>query len=898
MVPFRFLPLFALSNVVGVSDYAAGATDDNLKLWFDRPATRWEEEALPIGNGSMGAMLFGGIEVERIQFNEESLWIGNEDDTGAYQDFGEIRVTFGGTRLFSNPSNHATPANQSVRESADGNPETKWCMEHGGRFPILWQADMPEGEPPVSSYTLTSAEDVPDRDPSAWRLLGSADGITWKTLDERKDIPVWQDRRSPRTFRFSNTSAYRHYRFEFLATHGTPHFQLAEIALGPQSGPPPGPENYRRELDLNQSVHRVSFTKDGTRFTREAFASHPAQVIVVRFTADRPGALTCGIALTDAHETSYPSAPPPSYGGKNLTTAPGDFERLASATPPGLTIRGRFPGYTYAGGKSWQPLHREAGLRIVHEGGSVAVKNGALAVTKADSLTLLLAADTDYLQDRSRNWRGPLPGPAVAARLDSAAGRPYQDLLTEHTNDYRKLFDRVKISLGNKAAPDTPTDRRVARYKTSPDDRGLEELMFQYGRYLLVSSSREGGLPANLQGKWNNQNDPPWRCDYHTDVNVQMNYWMADVANLGECFEPYAKWLDSIRSVRTEATRKEFNTRGWLVRGELGLFGGSTWNWVPGCSAWMLQNSFDHFAFTQDREYLRKYAYPAMKEVCEYWLDRLKPLPDGSLVTPPGLSPEHGPVEEGISFDVQLVWDLFTNTIEAANALDTDREFRDLLSAKREKLVKPRIGKWGQLQEWMVDRDDPHNDHRHTSHLVAVFPGRQIAPAATPELAKAAGVSLDARGVKGDSCREWAFAWRMSIWARLANAEKAHAMYQGLLQHGILPNLYCSHPPFQIDGNLGCVAGVCEMLLQSHADAIDLLPALPAAWPEGHVTGLRARGGFEVDLAWSGGKLTQTTIRSITGGKAKIRCGGKSTTLDTAPGAAVTLTGDLAPVVR
>jgi alpha-L-fucosidase 2 len=597
--------------------------------------------------------------------------------------------------------------------------------------------------------------------------------------------------------------------------------------------------------------------------------------------------------MRDSHEKTYSTFPPPSYGGKALATAPGDFESQASSNPACISVRGRFPGYQYDGGKTWLPLNREASLRILHDGGRVTVQNGKIKVEHADTLTLQLAAGTDFLQDRSRNWRGPLPHDAIAARIDAAAKKPYADLLAEHVRDYRRLFSRVELSLGGKSAPALSTDLRLKQYRGDQPDLGLEELMFQYGRYLLISSSRQGGLPANLQGKWNNNNDPPWRCDYHTDVNIQMNYWMADVANLGECFQPFAAWLDSIRAVRTEATKKAFNARGWIIRGESGLFGGSTWDWVPGCSAWMLQNSFDHYAFTRDKEYLRTLAYPAMKEVCEYWLDRLKTLPDGTLVTPPGLSPEHGPVEEGISFDQQLVWDLFTNTIEAADALGADKEFRDLLAAKREKLLPPKIGKWGQLQEWMVDRDNPKDDHRHTSHLVAVFPGRQISVTKTPELAKAAAVSLEARGIEGDSCREWAFAWRMSIWARLAQGDKAHAMYENLFNHSLLPNLFCTHPPFQMDGNFGCVAGVCEMLLQSHAGEIELLPALPKAWPTGKVTGLRARSGFEVELAWKNGQLTQATIRSLAGEPVSIRLGAKTVKLQMKAGESIVLDGAL-----
>ncbi len=850
------LPLLTVMAMVAMS--STGQSQDNLKLWYTQPAASWEPEALPIGNGHMGAMIFGGVNAERIQFNEESLWIGDEDDTGSYQNFGEVRVQFAGADLtVSDPDQNPTSGGQDVQASCDGLADTKWCIEHHDHFPIRWQASVGQRSP-VTGYTLTSGDDVPERDPKDWRFLGSMDGQQWTLLDEHKDVAVWPKRHAAKKFAFANDKAYAYYRFEFLATHNAPHFQIAEIALTPAENVTG--HDYRRELDLNQAVHRVTYEKDGVHYTREAFASFPDNVMVFHFTADKPGTLSGLISLWDAHEAA--------------TVADAD----------GLSISGAFPGHQYDGGKNWLPFHREAQVRVLHTGGSVSTKGDKISVEKADSLTLLLAAGTDFRQDHAENWRGPLPHGAINARLDAAARKSYDDLLAAHIRDYQHLFNRVTLSIGGQARPQLPTNQRIKEYHTTPTDLGLEELMFQYGRYLLISSSREGGLPANLQGKWNDSNNPPWRSDYHTDVNVEMNYWLADVANLGECFQPYAEWLNSIRAVRTEATQKAFGVRGWVMRGESGLFGGSTWEWVPGASAWMLQNSFDHYAFTQDKEYLRTRAYPAMKEVCAYWLDRLKALPDGTLVAPSGYSPEHGPVEDGVSFDQQLIWDLFTSTIEAADVLGVDTDFRNLLAAKQAKLLGPKIGKWGQLQEWMVDRDDPNDHHRHTSHLIAVFPGRQISAVKTPELAKAAAVSLEHRSVLDDSHREWAFAWRMSIWARLDNGEKSHFMLENLLQYGVLPNLFCSHPPFQMDGNFGSVAGMCEMLLQSQTGEIELLPALPKAWPTGSVHGLRARGGFEVDIAWENGKLKTATIRSIVGTHCTVRYGQQTIDLKLAPG--------------
>jgi alpha-L-fucosidase 2 len=406
-------------------------------------------------------------------------------------------------------------------------------------------------------------------------------------------------------------------------------------------------------------------------------------------------------------------------------------------------------------------------------------------------------------------------------------------------------------------------------------------LLFQYARYLMISSSRPGGLPANLQGLWNDSNRPPWRSDYHTDINVQMNYWFVEPANLTECFEPYAAWLNSIREVRKAATRETFHTRGWTMRAENGVFGGSTWEWVESGSAWCAQNLWEHYAFSGDKAYLRTLAYPMMKEICEFWQDRLKALPDGTLVAPNGYSPEHGPREDGVAHDQQLIWDVFGNTVAAADALGVDREFRDQLAAQHERLLGPKIGKWGQLQEWMVDRDDPKDDHRHLSHLLALHPGHQISPRTTPALAEAARISLNARG---DVSTGWSTAWKINLWARLHDGDRAYKLLGNLLHlvgggdanseggGGLYANLFDACPPFQIDGNFGYAAGVCEMLLQSHTGEIHLLPALPKAWPTGKVTGLRARGNLEVDIQWQDGKLVQATLHPKQDGTFKVRC--------------------------
>lgn len=618
---------------------------------------------------------------------------------------------------------------------------------------------------------------------------------------------------------------------------------LGDLLITVPDAPAVPDDSYRRTLDLATGVAGVAYTRQGTTWTREFLASHPAGVIAGRLHADRPESTGFTLSLTSPHD-----------------------DRTVTAHGDRLTVRGRLAD---------NGLRFEAQIRVVAQGGTVtAGPGGTLTVSGADSAHFVLAAGTDYA-DTYPAYRGPDPRAAVTATVDAAAALPWARLRAEHVADHSALFGRVALDIGQRS-PDLPTGELLAAYTGggAPADRALEALLFQYGRYLLIASSRAGSLPANLQGVWNDSTAPPWAGDYHTNINLQMNYWPAEVTALPETTAPYDRFVEALRAPGRVTAREMFGSPGWVVHNETNPYGftgvhdWATAFWFPEAAAWLTQQLYEHHRFSGCTDYLRDTAYPVMKEAAEFWLDALRTDPrDGALVVTPGYSPEHGDFTAGPAMSQQIVHDLFTNTLEAAGTLGDDPGFRRLLREALDRLDPGlRVGAWGQLQEWKEDLDRPDDTHRHVSHLFALHPGRQITP--DSRWAEAARVSLTARGDGGTG---WAKAWRLNFWARLHDGDRAHAMLAAQLRTSTLPNLWGDHPPFQLDANFGATAGIAEMLLQSHHGAVEILPALPTAWPEGEVRGLRARGGVGVDIAWSAGAARRVVLRPERTGTLTVR---------------------------
>jgi len=754
--------------------------DNHLKLWYRKPAAEWVE-ALPIGNGRLGGMVFGGIKHERIQLNEDTLWSGHPNDPNNYE---------------------AAAYLDEVRE-----------LNFAGRY---------------------------------------ADA---QALIEQHMLGPWVE----------SYQSMGDLRLEFDGEECV--------------------EDYRRELDLQEAVFRTSFVRQGVRYTREAFVSAPDQVMVVHLTSDQPGKLFVKASLDSPLNYSVQQA-----AGNGIILSgqsPSHVEPYhVSAEQPVLY-------------EEKQGMRFEIHLQAASEGGLIETHGNRIVIREATAVTFLLTAATSFNGFDRDPWNdGKNPAALCRSWLDGAAKQSYESLCNRHVTDYRRLFDRVDWQLNAPGLSELPTDERIEVLKSGQSDPQMAVLFFQFGRYLLISCSRPGTQAATLQGIWNDMTRPPWACCFTININTQMNYWAAEVCNLAECHTPLFDLLDDLQKTGQKTAEIHYNSRGWVAHHSTDLWrtatpsggpskGPASWAFWPMGGIWLCQHLWEHYSYGGDKLFLRERAYPIMKGAAQFCLDWLVEDGEGHLVTNPSTSPENtfiGPdgrkaaVSISATMDTSLIRELFTHCIEAAAIIGSDDEFKQTLEQARSRLLPLTIGKHGQLQEWFRDFEEDEPGHRHTAHLYALHPGHQIVPAHHPELAEAVKVTLNRRREheKLDTIG-WCFAWMISMYARLEDGDTAHDYLEKLLRNPF-PNLFNAHRhpkltfyPLTIEANFGATAGMAELLLQSHADEIQLLPALPSAWPDGSIRGLRARSGFEVALEWSNGRLNKAEIQSLNGNVCRIQ---------------------------